>query len=203
MHGAAMTNIRRTGIKATKHGKPNPAYAAAVHDRRSTDIQAAHAVPMEVEDPMGLDPGDKIVVSRNTRNDPLANLHSRRQIEEAQYQGGRAFQADWERAERGPQAIDPTKEAVDGGRIPEPFTEGQRKAVLRLNRCERELGSDGSALCHDVLIHGMTMAQVGQRRGLSGERWEKYFGTRFRECLDRLSVIYGFATAVHSRKVGA
>jgi len=30
MHGAAMTNIRRTGIKATKHGKPNPEYARSI-----------------------------------------------------------------------------------------------------------------------------------------------------------------------------
>jgi hypothetical protein len=28
----------------------------------------------------------------------------------------------------------------------EPITEGQRKAVLRLNTCERELGADGSAI---------------------------------------------------------
>lgn len=187
-------NFRRQGIKATKGGKPNPAYPGALHDRRSTDIQAAHAVPMEVDDPLALDVGDKITVSRSTRNDPLAALHSRRQIDDAQYHGGRAFQADWERAERGPQAVDPTKEAVDGGRMPEPITEGQRKSVVRLNRCERELGADGAALCHDVLIHGMTMFQVAQRRSLSGERWEKYFGTRFRECLDRLAVIYGFAT---------
>lgn len=42
----------------------------------------------------------------------------------------------------------------------------ERKAVLRLNRVERELGADGSALVHDVLVQGMTMEQVGQRRGL-------------------------------------
>jgi DNA-binding NarL/FixJ family response regulator len=30
MHGAAMSNIRRTGIPATIDGKPNPEYSAAV-----------------------------------------------------------------------------------------------------------------------------------------------------------------------------
>ena len=83
---------------------------------------------------------------------------------------------------------------VDGGRTPEPITEGQRKAVLRLNRAERELGADGSALVHEVLILGMTMEQIGQRRGLRGQRWIDYFARRFRECLDRLALIYGFAT---------
>jgi hypothetical protein len=66
--------------------------------------------------------------------------------------------------------------------------------VLRLNRAERELGADGSALVHDVLVKGMTMEQIGQRRGLCSQRWKDYFSRRFQECLDRLALIYGFAT---------
>src|SRR3989440_5809681 len=80
------------------------------------------------------------------------------------------------------------------GQAREPITEGQRRAVLRLNRAERELGADGSALVHDILILGMTMEQIGQRRGLRGQRWIDYFARRFRECLDRLAMIYGFAS---------
>jgi hypothetical protein len=166
-----------------------------VHDRRSSDLpRNAEVAAVEVDDPLALEPGDKIVALRSIRNDPLGRLHSHRQIDEAQYQGGRAFQNDWEKAERGPRAVDPTREYVDGGQAREPITEGQRKAVLRLNRAERELGADGSALVHDVLIHGMTMDQVGQRRGLRSQRWHDYFSRRLRECLDRLAAIYGFAT---------
>src|SRR6201999_1887157 len=169
---------------------------AKVHDRRSNDLpRNAEVASAEVDDPMGLEPGDKIVTLRSLRNDPLARLHSRRQIDEAQYQGGRAFQNDWEKAERGPQAIDPSREYVDGGQFREPITERQRKAVLRLNRVERELGADGSALVHEVLITGMTMEQIGWQRGLPGQRWIDYFARRFRECLDRLALLYGFATA--------
>jgi hypothetical protein len=51
------------------------------------------------------------------------------------------------------------------------------------------------ALVHDVLIRGMTMEQVGQRRELRTKRWHDYFARRFKECLDRLALIYGFATA--------
>ena len=76
----------------------------------------------------------------------------------------------------------------------EPITEGQRQAVLRLNRAERELGADGSAIVHDVLVKGMTMEQIGKRRGLETQRWKDYFSRRFQECLDRLAQIYGFAT---------
>jgi hypothetical protein len=169
---------------------------AKVHDRRSTDLpRNAEVAAIEVDDPLGLEPGEKIVTLRSLRNDPLGRLHSHHQIDEAQYQGGRAFQDDWEKAERGPQAVDPTREYVDGGRAREPITERQRKAVLRLNRAERELGADGSALVHEVLILGMTMEQIGQRRGLLGQRWIDYFARRFRECLDRLALLYGFATA--------
>jgi hypothetical protein len=168
---------------------------AKVHDRRSTDLpRNADVAAVEVDDPLALEPGEKIVTLRSIRNDPLGRMHSHRQIDEAQYRGGRAFQDDWEKAERGPQAVDPTREYVDGGRTREPITERQRKAVLRLNRTQRELGADGSALVHDVLILGMTMEQIGQRRELRGQRWIDYFARRLRECLDRLAMIYGFAS---------
>jgi hypothetical protein len=176
-----------------KRKKPhNPAKA---HDRRSRDLlRNAEVATVEVDNPLALDPGDKIVALRSIRNDPLGRLHSHHQIDEAQYQAGRAFQSDWEKAERGPRAVDPTREYVDGGQAREPITERQRKAVLRLNRAERELGADGSALVHDVLVHGMTMDQIGQRRGLTTQRWRDYFSRRFCECLDCLALLYGFAT---------
>src|SRR5467141_4378970 len=187
-HSAELSDMARA-----KRNKPhNPAKA---HDRRSRDLpRNAEVAAVEVDDPLGLEPGEKIVTLRSIRNDPLARLHTHRQIDEAQYQGGRAFQDDWEKAERGPQAVDPTREYVDGVRAREPITERQRRAVLRLNRAERELGADGAALVHGVLGLGMTMEQVGQRRGLRGQRWMDYFSRRFRECLDRLALIYGFAT---------
>jgi hypothetical protein len=165
------------------------------HDRRSRDLPLnAEVAAIEVDDPLALEPGEKIVTLRSIRNDPLGRMHSHRQIDEAQYQGGRAFQNDWEKAERGPQAVDPTREYVDGVQKREPITEGQRKAVLRLGRAERELGADGAVLVHEVLITGLSMEQVGQRRNLRTQRWMDYFARRFQECLDRLALIYGFAT---------
>src|SRR5947209_18191628 len=155
-----------------------------LHDRRSRDLPFNAAVAeVEVDNPLALDSDEKIVAMRSIRNDPLARLHSHHQIDEAQYQGGRAFQNDWERAERGPRAVDPTREFVDGGQMREPITEGQRKAVLRLNRAERELCADGSALVHDVLVHGLTMQQIGEKRGLRSQRWKDYFSRRFCEGL--------------------
>ena len=179
----------------TRAKRKRSLHATRAHDRRSRDLpRNAEVAAIEVDDPLALEPGEKIVTLRSIRNDPLARLHSHHQIDDAQYQGGRAFQNDWERAERGPQAVDPSREYVDGVQTREPITERQRQAVLRLNRIERELGADGSALVHEVLILGMTMEQIGQRRALRGQRWNDYFARRFRECLDRLALIYGFAT---------
>lgn len=178
--------------KARRKKPHNPAKA---HDRRSRDLpRNADVAAVEVDNPLALDSGEKIVALRSLRNDPLGRLHTHHQVDEAQYQGGRAFQSDWEKAERGPRAVDPSRDYVDGGQMREPITEGQRKAVLRLNRAERELGADGSALVHDVLVRGMTMDQIGQRRGLVTQRWRDYFSRRLCECLDRLALIYGFAT---------
>jgi hypothetical protein len=132
---------------------------------------------IEVDDPLALEPGEKIVTLRSIRNDPLGRLHSHRQIDEAQYQGGRAFQNDWEKAERGPRAVDATREYVDGGRMPEPITEGQRKAVLRLTRANRELGADRAALVHEVLVLGTTTEQVGQRSRTAYPALERLFRT--------------------------
>jgi hypothetical protein len=176
--------------------KRNKSYRLSkVHDRRAGDLpRNAEVVAVEVDDPLALEPGEKIVALRSIRNDPLGRLHAHHQLDEAQFRAGRAFQSDWERAERGPQAVDPGRDYVDGAQAREPVTESQRKAVLRLNRAERELGCDGSALVHDVLVRGMTMEQVGQRRGLVSQRWKDYFSRRFCECLDRLALLYGFAT---------
>ena len=180
----------------------NKSYKLAdIYDRRSREVPFnADVAEVEVDNPLALDPGEKIVAIRSVRSDPLGRLHSHRQIDEAQYRGGRAFQNDWERAERGLQAVDPTREYVDGARTREPVTESQRQAVLRLNRVERELGTDGAALVHDVLVLGLTMDQIGERRAVRTQRWNDYFARRFRECLDRLALVYGFATEGEARR---
>jgi len=181
----------------------NKSYKLAnLYDRRSRDLPFnAEVAEVEIDNPLALDPGEKIVAMRSVRSDPLGRLHAHRQIDEAQYRGGRAFQNDWERAERGPQAVDTTREYVDGAGTRERVTESQRQAVLRLNRVERELGTDGAALVHDVLVTGLTMDQIGQRRALRTQRWNDYFARRFRECLDRLALVYGFATEVSAQRL--
>src|SRR5258705_11251100 len=125
-HSAELSDMARA-----KRNKPhNP---AKIHDRRSRDLpRNAEVAAIEVDDPFGLEPGEKIVTLRSIRNDPLARLHTHRQIDEAQYQGGRAFQSDWEKAERGPQAVDPTRDYVDGGQRRGRDTGSPRQAGQRV-----------------------------------------------------------------------
>jgi hypothetical protein len=153
---------------------------------------------MEVDDPLEL--GSKLIVMRSLRNDPLAGLHARNFIDDAQFWGGRAFQRDFETAERGPRAIDPSKEAVDGGLMPEPITEAQQRAAQQLAEVYRALGLNGSVLAENVLIHGLTIEQVCVARGTDSEIERKYLGKRFRECLDCLALVYGYAMVSQDRQ---
>jgi len=170
--------------------------ASTVADRRSVDALAAgQYAPIEVVDPH--EPDTKITVLRQLRGDPLARLHSHRYIDEAQYHAGRAYQRDWEVAERGAQAIDPTKEAVDGGRPPEPLTDRQIEARNRLVAIGAEIGAKMIRLLRAVLIDGMTIEEltlkVFQRRG---QTWTRYYGTMLRDGLDMLAVEYQLAARV-------
>lgn len=174
---------------------------AAVHDRRSTDLPAsADVAAIEVDDPLALEHGDKIVVYRQLRNDPLARLHSHHQIDEAQYMAGRAYQRDWETAERGARAIDPTKEAVDGGRLPEPITESQRTAAIRLNKANAAIGQIGSAIVHDMLIVGLTVDGVARKHGKLGQYQLRLLNQKFRESLDELAKFYGLSGGARPQK---
>lgn len=188
MQGATMTNrnIRRTGIPASKKGKPNPAYP---HDRRSTDtLSAGEYGVLVIDDPY--EQGGKLAVARQLRSDPLARLHSHHQIDDAQFAAGRAFQNDRQIAERGARAIDPTKEAVDGGLMPEALTDRQIKARKRLIKIERDLGRRLMGVLEDVLIDGKTIEQVANSRAQSTL---KLHGGLFRVALNELAVIYCFS----------
>lgn len=165
---------------------------ATIHDRRSTDTLAAgQYAAMEVDDPY--EQGEKIVVLRQLRSDPLARLHSHHQIDDAQYHAGRCYQRDWEVAERGARAIDPTKEAVDGGRLPEALTDRQIAARKRLTRIRVELGRSMRTLLDGVLIERKSIEGFTIGQGRHGARWANYYGKMFRDGLDVLAVEYGLA----------
>ena len=165
-----------------------------IYDRRTTDkLKDAQLAPQEVDDPLGLEPGDKIIVMRSIRKDPLAAMHSRGDIDEAQYLGGRRFQQYFEDAEQGPRAIDSSAPYVDCSRVDRTNSPKVSKALDELAKAHDYLGADGSAIMHDILIYGLTMVQIARKRGFKEQSWADHFGRRAREHLHEIAFVYGFA----------
>lgn len=166
-----------------------------IHDRRSQDLPINSVVaPITVDDPHGIECGEKIVVFRSLRNDPIGAMHARNQVDEAQYAAARHWQRCYEAVERnGAQAIDTTKEAVDGGRMPDLLTDQWSKANGDLAKAGRALGMEGEAIIRDVLGRCMPLLHAAAARGLSSERDLIYIGRRFKESLDTLALVFGYA----------
>jgi hypothetical protein len=171
--------------------KSRRARAAVLKGSRRIAVETAG---IDVDDPHGTKPAEKIRVQRQLRADPLARLHSHRQIDEAQYRAGRIYQKDCETLLRGVRSIDPAQERVDGGMPAEPLTEIQIRARKRLADMERVLGRTMHRVTHAVLVDGMNMETVAsQLFNRAGEVSEKYYGRLFRDALDVLAGEYGLA----------
>ena len=171
--------------------KSRRAKATVLKGARRLHVETAE---IEVDDPHGTRPGEKIRVQRQLRADPLARLHSHKQIDEAQYRAGRAFQRDSETAARGVRSVDLARERVDGGAPAEPLTDAQVRARKRLSEMERVLGRTMHRVTQAVLVQGMNMETVAQQVfNREGEVSAKYYGRLFRDALDVLAGEYGLA----------
>ena len=185
--------VKRSAKRKRKQRGRSAAEAALVHDRRARGANADVA-EIEVDDPYATKPGEKIRVLRTLRADPLARLHSHKQIDEAQFRAGRAFQRDCETAARGVRSIDLARERVDGGAPVEPLTDAQVRARKRLTEMERVLGRTMHRVTQAVLVEGMSMETVAQQLfNREGEVSAKYYGRLFRDALDVLAGEYGLA----------
>ena len=102
--------------------------------------------------------------------DPLADHLARGRINEAQYQAAQEFRKHYAAAE------------------------GDPSARQWLAKCHRELGQDGSALVHVMLIGGMAAKQVAASRGMKGQQWPLYYARRYFEALHTLAETMGFAS---------
>ncbi len=174
----------------------NKPVSSAPHDRRTSDLlRNAQVAPVEVADPYATEPGETIIVMRSLRDDPLAAMHAAGQVDQCQYIAGRHWQKALELSEVGSvKAIDPSKEAVDGGQLADPISEPQKRAIKDLARAARALGMEGEAIIRDVLGAGLTIAKAADRRGLKDDVGRRYLGKRFREGLDTLAFQFGYST---------
>ena len=166
-----------------------------IHDRTSTDLPInAIVVPAIVDDPY--ETGAKLRAWRNVRDDPVAHMRHRNQLDDAQFNSARLWQAYREASTIGGanlRAIDPTREAVDGGRFKEPFIDGLSKALAELARANFALEPYDVSLVYDVLARNMTITEIAKARSVTSGRQISYLMERFRGALDTLAKLWGLA----------
>lgn len=151
-------NQRMTKARFSRGGKPTE---PTPHNRQATDLlRNAQVAVVVVDDPY--EEGAKITAFRSTRDDILAEMLARGEIDQAQFQAGQKYEKFVEEAEIGNvQAMDPSKTAVDGGKGYDGITERQINAVRALSEARRVLGATGDTLVRDVLINRRRISTMG------------------------------------------
>lgn len=172
-----------------------------IHDRMTADLPInAQVSPAIVDDPYS-DRGEKLQLLRSTRDDPLAGMLSRDQIDEAQFKAGRKWQQLHESSTIGAiQAIDPGKEAVDGGKMRDFLTDRQIRAFEELSKAAAELGGFGGSLIFRILAERKSISEAADFFGCRSQREVDYIGRRFRECLETLAVHWGYAQPKYQQR---
>jgi hypothetical protein len=164
--------------------------AQKVHDRRSTDHPTSHGsriVERVVEDPYN--GRDKIAVVISTRDNPLADMWARGQIDRAQFEAGKKWQRAFEIAEIGVCRNGFKSKVDNGGSSAGDVEDEVATARKRLMKSREYLGSVGYQLLSVVLGEGRRLIDVVAEQGGNcspDSADQKYVGRRFRECLEQL-----------------
>jgi hypothetical protein len=205
--------------------RQRPLSHSLLHQYREADVpRSARIAAVQIEDPYGVPadenaklligkhtdkpsevvrnwqapPQPKITVIQSLRNDTLAHMFARRQIDQASYKAGRAYQALREVASISP---------MQSKEIGMPFTPGSRdfadehsrkaRAMRMVTRLEiglaRVHGGEGVRLIRAVLIDAMSIEQAaGVFAPVKSSRWMRFYGQKFRLCLDELAKLCGY-----------
>jgi hypothetical protein len=134
------------------------------------------------------------------KDDPVGRMHSRRQIDEAQYQAARAYQLAADQATLGAvRSVDLSRTKVSGGLAPDPLPDGRRRAMERLRAVEervtRRYGLEGLSVTRAVLSDRQSVEQTARARGASSTREISFWTGLFRRCLDVLATAFGFSSS--------
>lgn len=180
----------------------------AIYDRQSADLPINSIVAEAVvDDP--LEPGAKLRVVRQLRDDPLGRLQAGdklRSEEEkradkrlgrdtglARFEAAKLWLAFYERAEIGNVRSLDIGKPPGGGMLPDMLTTTRRKAMAKIAEADRALGADGCVIIRDFLVGRLTMAQIALSRGMGVRAGKEYVGRRLRECFERLARLWNFA----------
>jgi hypothetical protein len=169
--------------------KPKPVTLAGQYPR-------AVIAPADVDDPF--EKGAKLRVVRNLREHPIAMLHHRGIIDDAQAHAASVFRKKWESTQRGNMAIDYARTKVDGGAAVEPLPERAQEAYQWLNLLARHPGCGmvGFAILVAVCGEGRGVQETARRMKAP----EKAISFRLKEALSStLEYMDQVATGASSR----
>lgn len=139
-----------------------------------------------------LEPGQRYSATVNVRESSIDHMASRGRINTAQSEAGQRFRKLWEMAAVGRnQAMDPSKEFVDGGAAMDPISDRLVKASIELAKILRIAGPVGSQLLISLVGEGKRIEDTAKdwsKAGgaVKGERAEGYVTGRMIEALDDL-----------------
>lgn len=173
-------------------------------ERIATDLPLGAVVaPLEVDDPYSIAGQERgrIIVMRSLRGDPLGYIHAHGGVDDAQYTAGRKWQSLYERVEIGGiQAMDTTKQPVDGGGLQKDMiTDGKRRAVQQLRMAEeavivsakkRPAGIERAKIVRDILGSGLSPKYAAAARGLYKDHEIRKITLEFKRGLDAMATSF-------------
>lgn len=136
----------------------------------------------------------RVTLPRVLRDDPIGQMHSRRQITDAQYLVAREYQATREAMGIGTgRSPSDLREWVDGGQIAsDGITDRQMRAAKLLAAWRVRLGDAGYRLIEAVLIDKRTIRQIADASPMmSGKAATTFYGHMLRHQLDVLGKAMG------------
>jgi hypothetical protein len=126
-------------------------------------------------------------------------MHARHQLDQAQYQAARAYQALSDRTAFGTLRSGRLEPRVDCVLRPDPLLEGRATAAKRLRSVEGTLrdyyGAAGLSLTRSVLTDRKSVETAAREHGARTARETKSWCWLFRKCLDVLAKALGFASS--------
>jgi hypothetical protein len=169
---------------------------ARLEQTRHDDDSTAEGAPGWVPPPR-----PRIRVIANLKEDPLGRMYVRRQIDQAQFLGGRAYQEHHDAAVIGSiHSVDLEKTKVSGGQLRDPLTDRQRRAAAKLRSIESEVqrrhGGVGIALARAVLADHRPVEQAARNAGAVSDRELRSWCWLFRKILDVIALVTGFGSGL-------
>jgi hypothetical protein len=170
--------------------------------RRKKKVNRVKGNTIEVENP-NYNPAinarwnaQKIRVGFNKYEDPALAMYARRKLNEAQAAAAYRFRQLYERGGgAGARAIDYGRERVDGGKTPDPFSQGQQDARKELAYAHEQIGADSYNLVEMFCGQRLTIRQiVAHEYARPTVHYERVTSTTIKGALSRLAEIWGYET---------